>query len=54
MYPDRTFSFSVKPDDKVALQEVQKLKQYCKENYISFSSLVVKGIKHVNQELNLQ
>ena len=50
---DRIQSFSVKPDDTMAWNEIQKLRAYSKVKGISFSFLIIKAIKALNEELQL-
>lgn len=50
---DRVQSFSTKPEDVEAAANVKKLREYCDKNHINFSSMVLKGIKHVVEELKL-
>lgn len=50
---DRNHSFSTKPEDVEACADVKKLKEYCEKHHISFSAMVIKGIKHVVGELKL-
>jgi hypothetical protein len=52
--PDRTFSFSVKPMDTTALEEVTKLKEHCAATGANFSFYVIQAIKKLNKELNIK
>ena len=48
---DRVQSFSVKPEDFDALEELRKLREYSKKTGRSFSFLVIQAIKMYNKEL---
>lgn len=48
---DRVQSFSIKPDDIDALEELKKLRKYSKIKGISFSFLIIQAIKAYNKEL---
>lgn len=46
-------SFSVRPDDRVAIDEINKLKAYAASKGISFSYLMFQAIQKINKELGL-
>jgi hypothetical protein len=50
---DRIQSFSVKPTDTGAWEEILKLREYSKTKGISFSFLIIQAITKLNKELKL-
>lgn len=48
---DRVVSFSVRPEDTKNREELQKLKQYCRDNNKTFSLEVLQAIKLYNEKL---
>jgi len=44
------FSFSTKPKQLADTELVERLKQYCDDNGLSFSHLVLEGLKKLNEE----
>jgi len=44
-------TFSVKPEDKQSQIEVKSLKSYSKKTGISFSYLMLRAVKLLNEEL---
>lgn len=50
---DRIQSFSVKPSDFAAWEELKKLKAYARTKGISISFLIIKAITAYNKELRL-
>lgn len=50
---DRVTSFSVRPTDEKAIDEINKLKAYSNKTGISFSHLMIKAITNFNEELCL-
>lgn len=50
---DRNVSFSVKPDDKVTLEQITKIKAYCNSTGTNFSYLMCKAVTLVFKELKL-
>lgn len=51
---DRNVSFSIKPEDVEAQENVLKLKQYAKDRGISFSFFMCKAIAKLNKELKIK
>ena len=52
--PKRVVSFSVKPYDKEALEELAKLQAHSEKTGISFSFFMIRAIKKLNKELKLK
>lgn len=50
----RVASFSIKPSDKEAIEELSKLVTYSDTTGISFSFLMIKAMKMLNKELKLK
>lgn len=48
---DRVVSFSVRPEDTKNREELQKLKQHCRDNNKTFSLEVLQAIKLYNEKL---
>jgi len=44
-------TFSVKPDDKLNQEEVKFIKEYSKKTGISFSHLMLRATKLLNEEI---
>ena len=51
--PTRVTSFSIKPADKVGLEELRKLTEHSERTGISFSYLIVQAITDINKKLKL-
>lgn len=52
--PERVVSFSMKPGDKKAAADVERLKDHSKATGISFSFLMLQAIAKLNEELGLK
>ena len=51
---NRVTSFSIKPTDKEALEELHKLVTHSESTGISLSFLIIQAIKKLNKELDLK
>lgn len=50
---ERVVSFSIKPIDKVSLEELKKLRDHSNKTGISFSHLMIHAVKLKNKDLGL-
>lgn len=50
---DRTYSFSVKPENKIVIAQITTIKAHCKATGMNFSALMCKAITHIFEELKL-
>lgn len=53
MHTSKIVSFSIPPTKPEDRNEVIKLQKHCKASGMSFSHIVVQGIKHMNKQLGL-
>ncbi len=44
------YSFSTKPKQVMDTELVERLQQHCRDNGLSFSHLVLEGLKKLNEE----
>lgn len=51
---DRVVSFSIKPENKEAIAEINKLKAHAKKTGITFSFFMIAATKKINKELKLK